>query len=252
MPVSTQKVDNSALATSSAIQAGAHPDLLAAARSQLGKKAYIGFCEAFVEQATRGQRGMFPSAIAAWNGQQNVARPGTNGMQPGDIVYFNADPSNQNFGHTGIYAGNNQFISATNNGIQQTDLDAWQKSTGQKLLGYVPNPKQVPNAFSFEGEKGMANFSPADLQQQQAQQKEAMMQAYRQVQQDYLKKMVSASSEAVPPALISPTRASNIPLEQNATPVQQQTPSGMNLRTSPQLSRGTARSSILPYLTGGQ
>lgn len=125
------------VATSDAIQNGADPLALALAKKQLGEKQYIGYCESFVEGVTgSGWRGA--SATDAWNRQASAGKTvdGLNGVQPGDAVYF-SDP-NQPYGHTGVYAGNNQFISATDNGIQQNDINNWVGATGQKVLGYVP------------------------------------------------------------------------------------------------------------------
>ena len=125
------------VATSNAIQSGASPLGLAMAKKQLGKQEYIGYCESFVENVTgSGWKGS--SASDAWNNQltQGKAVSGLNGVTPGSEIYFE-DPHNSD-GHVGIYAGDNQFISATDNGIKQTDINQWQKSTGQKVLGYVP------------------------------------------------------------------------------------------------------------------
>lgn len=128
-----------ALATNEALKNGADPANLAAAKQQLGEKAYIGYCQAFVADTAGGQN-HGASAIEAWNNQQDKATQGLNGISPGDEIYFNADDSNGGNGHTGIYSGNNHFISATNNGIEEQDLADWQKSTGQQLLGYIsPN-----------------------------------------------------------------------------------------------------------------
>lgn len=110
---------------------------IGSAASYIGSKAFDDLCQAFVEQATYGHQGIYPSAISAWNSQNNKVS-GTSGIQPGDLVYFDADKSNGGLGHTGIYTGSNQFISATNNGVQSNDLDKWQKGTGQQLLGYIP------------------------------------------------------------------------------------------------------------------
>ncbi len=137
------------VATAQAIQAGAKPRDLEIARQYLGTSKFIGYCQSFVRQVTGGKTNG-ASAIAAWNNAPQKVQ-GTQGMQPGDLVYFNADKSNQGFGHTGIFAGNNQFISATDNGIRQTDLGSWMKATGQKLLGYVP---AVERALGLGGQQG--------------------------------------------------------------------------------------------------
>lgn len=114
------------------------PAAVDTAQKRTAATAYNGLCEKFVEQASYGKSGIFPSAIAAWTGQQDKAIAGINGIKPGDAVYFNADSSNGGFGHTGIYLGEGKMLSATYNGLQESDLGSWQKQTGQKILGYVP------------------------------------------------------------------------------------------------------------------
>ena len=97
---------------------------------------YKNWCQAFVEQVTgSGWKG--GTAFEAWQNQQNKAVQGTAGIKPGDVIYFTPTADNQ-AGHTGIYEGKNKFISATDNGVEVLDLKDWQKSTGQKILGYVP------------------------------------------------------------------------------------------------------------------
>lgn len=124
-------------ATTQAIKSGANPGLLERAKQFLGRQEYIGLCQAFVERATKGREGLFDSAIDAWNKQQNKAQTDMSRIKPGDAIYFAPDASNGWYGHTGVYAGNGQFISATYNGIKQSDLNEWIKSTGQKLLGFI-------------------------------------------------------------------------------------------------------------------
>lgn len=122
-------------ATQQALNAGANPLVLALAQKMLGKKEYIGYCQQFVRELGGTTRGA--SAIQAWNSAPNKV-VGTQGIQPGDLVYFSPNSTNQGFGHTGVYEGNNKYISATNSGVLRNDLNAWQTATGQKLLGYVP------------------------------------------------------------------------------------------------------------------
>ena len=135
-------------AVTQAIQNGADPSLLDQASQYLNKNQFIGLCEAFVEKMTKGVEGIYKDASTAWN-QQASKVTGLTGVKPGDAVYFAPDASNGYNGHTGVYEGNNQFVSATYNGVKQYDLNDWQKMTGQKLLGYVPSnsrtvqPKQV-------------------------------------------------------------------------------------------------------------
>jgi len=124
-----------AQATENALVAGASPLVLALAQKMLGKKEYIGYCQRFVQKMGGTTSG--GSAIQAWQNAQNKVQ-GTQGIQLGDLVYLSANQSNKGFGHAGVYAGNNQFVSATDKGITQNDLNKWSQSTGQKILGYVP------------------------------------------------------------------------------------------------------------------
>ena len=112
--------------------------ILQTASQYLGTNDFNNYCEAFVEQVTQGKTGIYPSAIQAWISQQKNAVPGTNGIQPGDTIYFSPNQSNNGYGHTGIYIGNGQFISATYNGVKTANLSSWQQSTGQQILGYIP------------------------------------------------------------------------------------------------------------------
>jgi hypothetical protein len=158
-----------------ALQAGADPATLSFAKSQLGSTAYKGYCERFVENA-QGVGGQYPSAIAAWNAQQNQATQGISGAQPGDVVYFSANPSNENYGHTGIYAGNNQFYNPTYNGVKLSNITDWLRATGQQILGYIDKTaggfankvkntayelanNLVPKAYAEEEEKKKTNYS---------------------------------------------------------------------------------------------
>ena len=150
--------------------------ILNTASQYLGTNDYNNYCEAFVEQSVYGKTGMYPSAIDAWVAQQKQAVQGSQGIQPGDTVYFSANKGNGGYGHTGIYIGNNQFISATYNGVQTNDLSKWQQSTGQQLLGYVPtgqsgNGSQIAqfaqsNGQMLNGQMTMAgNAQPNQLPQ---------------------------------------------------------------------------------------
>jgi len=107
-----------------------------------GDQSFNGKCERFVEQISTGSHGKYPSAINAWNDLSKNARKGIADTKPGDLVYFSADNSNDQNGHTGIYLGNNQFISATDTGVKPYDLDDWQQRTGQQLLGFIPRKEE--------------------------------------------------------------------------------------------------------------
>lgn len=154
--------------TNQALQAGAQPLVLQLASKLLGAREYIGYCQAFVERMSGNQQ-RFPSAIQAWNNALNKVQ-GTQGIQPGDLVYFSPNQSNRGYGHTGIYSGDNQMISATYGGVKKNNLEDWLKSTGQKLLGYLPqgarqvqtqqpqNPQQQP-----QRRMAMARYNPIPL-----------------------------------------------------------------------------------------
>ncbi|HEX9059152.1 MAG TPA: NlpC/P60 family protein [Clostridia bacterium] len=115
------------------------PQSVTTAQSDIGDQSYNGYCQAFVEQATYGKQGLFgATAYDAWNNfnKKGQATQGTQGIQPGDIIYFS--PTQQvPAGHTGIYEGGNNFVSATDDGVQSNDLSKWQQATGQQILGYV-------------------------------------------------------------------------------------------------------------------
>lgn len=138
--------------------------ILNTASQYLNTNDFNNFCEAFVEQATQGHTGVYPSAIQAWIAQQKNAVQGTQGIQPGDTIYFSANQGNGGYGHTGIYIGNGQFISATYNGVKTANLSQWQQSTGQKLLGYVP---------SGQAGRGVAQFAMQNGKMLQGQMQEA-------------------------------------------------------------------------------
>ena len=114
------------------------PNNISVAQQQLGNTNYNDLCQKFVEQMTMGRTGVYPSAIHAWNALASKAYAGLGGIKEGDVIYFAPNASNRGWGHTGIYKGNNQFISATDNGVQVNDLNNWQQTTGQQVLGFVP------------------------------------------------------------------------------------------------------------------
>ncbi len=115
------------------------PSNVQTAMNDVGDQSYNGYCQAFVEQTTYGHQKMFPTAIDAWNSynQNKQAVQGTQGIKPGDIVYFTPTPKVP-AGHTGIYQGDNKFVSATDTGVASNDLNSWQQGTGQQILGYIP------------------------------------------------------------------------------------------------------------------
>lgn len=116
------------------------PDNVTSARSEIGNTDNNGYCERFAEKTTMGKTGLYGSAIEAWNNyaQNGKATSELEKARPGDLIYFNPDVSNQGYGHVGVLTGKGNFISATDNGVQEMPLSDWEKLTGQKPLGIVP------------------------------------------------------------------------------------------------------------------
>lgn len=136
-----------------ASQTTTQPQNVKLASGDVGDQSYDDYCQQFVEQVTYGKSGIFPNANDAWNSysQSGQAQQGMKGIQPGDLVYFAPDQSNNFEGHTGIYQGSNKFVSATYNGVQSNDLNSWENQTGQQVLGYVKNPQVLPQIGGFNG-----------------------------------------------------------------------------------------------------
>jgi hypothetical protein len=106
---------------------------------------YNGYCQQFVDDAIgTPDQNRQPSADAAWQNYQSTGQAvqGLQGIQPGDIVYFNNN-------HVGIFAGKDKFISATEEDsskpVQTHTFQAWSDLTGDAPLGYVKNPQSLPN-----------------------------------------------------------------------------------------------------------
>lgn len=112
------------------------PSYVDKASKEVGKQDYNGLCQGFVDTMT-GNPNRYKSAVEAWNGQLDKAHGGLEGIRSGDLLYFNPDASNRDDGHTGIYIGNGQFVSATDYGVKTENVSDWMKKTGQKVLGYI-------------------------------------------------------------------------------------------------------------------
>lgn len=109
------------------------------AMSDVGDQSYNRYCQAFVEQTTYGKQGIYPTAKDAWNTylQNGQGKQGTDGIKPGDLLYF--EPTAQEpDAHVGIFQGGNNFVSAQDYGVKSQDIGEWQKETGQQIAGYVP------------------------------------------------------------------------------------------------------------------
>lgn len=111
------------------------------AETSVGRQDRNGLCQQFVEEATYGKGGIYPTASAAWNTyvkngqafQGDVSK-----APPGTLIYFAPDASNGDEGHVGIALNaKGDMISATDNGIEVSNVADWEKTTGQKSLGYV-------------------------------------------------------------------------------------------------------------------
>src|SRR6185312_7990417 len=95
------------------------PQDVQTADSQQGRQDLNGWCESAVEQWA-GLPKMGTTAKDAWNNfvSQKKAYSGLQGIQPGDLVYYDAAPGNHNEGHVGLFEnydsqGNPIMISAT-------------------------------------------------------------------------------------------------------------------------------------------
>lgn len=106
------------------------------AQQYIGEDVDPGYCETFAEQVT-GSPQMGATAYDAFQNytKQGQARTDYQNMQPGDLLYFAPDPSqNGGNGHVGVYAGGGQMISALYNGVTKSDINTF----GQQPIGYVP------------------------------------------------------------------------------------------------------------------
>lgn len=113
---------------------------VAQAQTKLGNQDRNGYCQQFVEEATYGKSGMYPTAIDAWDtyAKNGQAYQGDVQKAPsGSLIYFAPDKSNEDAGHVGISDGKGGMISATDNGVEATSVADWQARTKQKPLGYV-------------------------------------------------------------------------------------------------------------------
>ena len=113
--------------------------------------AQSGWCQKFVDDAIgTPQQNRQPSADAAWANYQATGQAvqGTQGIQPGDLLYFSNN-------HVGIYSGGDKFVSATEEDqkspVKNQSIKAWYDLTGDVPLGYVKNPSNLPQIGGANG-----------------------------------------------------------------------------------------------------
>lgn len=112
------------------------------AQEVTGQHDLDGLCETAVEQWS-GLPKMGTTAGNAWSNwaSQGKAYTGLQGAQPGDLLYFQPNGSNQGAGHAALFEGydnqgNPLMISATDQGVREDNVSHW-SSTIAPLLGYV-------------------------------------------------------------------------------------------------------------------
>ena len=99
---------------------------------------YNTFCFKFIK-AMSGISLSIGSAIEAYEylNKKGVVHQDYENMPINSVIWYDADSTNGNYGHTGFYAGNNNVISITQNGVQETDFQ-WKYFA--PILGYTtPN-----------------------------------------------------------------------------------------------------------------
>lgn len=98
------------------------------ARGQVGSYAWgphrngVTECQRFVENAY-GTYGRYPSAKAAGELAQGGSLPNV----PGVIVFFHANSSNWNYGHSAIYLGNDRMVGVGSSGVRESSVSDWSR-----------------------------------------------------------------------------------------------------------------------------
>ena len=103
---------------------------------QIGSQAWNEYCERLIENAY-GTSGRYPSAAAAAAGLPLYQDPSA--AEPGDLVYFKADDTNNGYGHAGIYVGNGRMVSATPSGVKETSI-LQDPYYGPRFVGFAKAP----------------------------------------------------------------------------------------------------------------
>ncbi len=112
---------------------------IAWAKSVIGSHAWDGFCETFVELAY-GASYRYANAQAAFT---DLHTSTNRNPDLGALVWFVPNSGNGGFGHVGIYIGNDQFISATNNGVATYTISYWDRNIAA-YEGWGPAPASWP------------------------------------------------------------------------------------------------------------
>jgi hypothetical protein len=135
----TQEVDYtpSAISQAAAVLSPNSKDPQAQIGKAIATPNYAGYCLKWVDDQ-QGNQNRQPTAIADYQARSQAGQIQTGDKIPDNArVYFNADPSNGNMGHVGIYnAKSDTFTSATDNGVKSFSIPAWEKYTGQSMIGW--------------------------------------------------------------------------------------------------------------------
>ena len=122
------------------------------AEKQLGSHDWDGLCARFVENAY-GTQGHFNDAKEMFDKLGVPASPGL----PGLIVAFQANDTNGNHGHVGIYMGGDQMISATYNGVQWDSIVKWSEKLAP-MVGYIYPPEDWPGVYAERTSAGEGGY----------------------------------------------------------------------------------------------
>ena len=137
-----QKAVTSTAASVSSAASGKAQKAVAWAKSMVGRQECNNLCERFVEEAY-GTRGVFPSAKDA--AKQLVTQRGSSSLRTapvGALLYFQADETNDGYGHAAIYLGNGEMVSARPDGVQVERVDT--PYNRERYLGWGAAPTKFP------------------------------------------------------------------------------------------------------------
>lgn len=140
------------------------------------------FCERFVENAYGTERNYNtasnPTDNGAWQDLQDrgleldALQPAL--IQPGDLVYFQANDGNSFAGHAGIYIGDNQMIAVGSDGVTSSSITDWGRNVAP-LLGYAAPPEDWPGVTLPAATTSPATTAPAPFTRAAANRAEALL-----------------------------------------------------------------------------